>query len=99
MTFELTPPPESAPKQKRAKRPAKPKPVYREASPLEVLRANSLHRVSMLPGSPSKRFARNIRDQVANGHGITDKQATLLAVYCWRFRRQLPGAAVPSSAP
>lgn len=73
--------------------------VYRVCTDLELARARALVQCTLPPYSMTKRFARDLKDQVTNRGEITEKQAAYLAVCCYRFRRQLPSELVPSEPP
>lgn len=76
-----------------------PKVVRRPATELEQHRANSLfHFVTFLPASFDKRFCR----EMSGCTELTEKQAALLEVMAWRYRRQLKGRAddvIPAEKP
>lgn len=75
------------------------KATYRECTDLEMVRARALAQCTLPPCSMTKRFARELKDQVTNQGVITERQASYLAVCCYRFRRQLPSELVPDSPP
>lgn len=72
--------------------------VYRPMTELEEKRVVALGRCTLPHASMTKRFARQLSDQLAKKQ-ITDKQASYLAVCCYRFRRQMPASVVPDSIP
>lgn len=47
----------------------------------------------------TKRFARELKEQIANRKEISEKQAAYLLVCCYRYRRQMPPQLVPDAPP
>lgn len=69
-----------------------------EAAMLATVAA--LRRCVFVPGSPDKRFARQIHDQLAgSARPITDRQAQHVLRLAWRYRRQMPSHLVPDTNP
>lgn len=54
----------------------------------------ALARCTFLPGSPHKRFARDLA--AAIDPVLTEAQRRHLIRLCWRYRRQMPAHLVPS---
>jgi hypothetical protein len=63
----------------------------------QILVAQALERCTFLPGSPEKRFARDMgsRSRLLNPPALTLRQTVYLDDLAWRFRRQMPAALVP----
>lgn len=60
----------------------------------------ALNRVTYVPGSPHKRFARQILDQLNHAATpITDRQEQHILRCAWRYRRQMPAHLVPKTNP
>lgn len=60
----------------------------------------AITRCRLLPGSPDKRFARQIHDQLAgSARPLTDRQAQHVLRLAWRYRRQMPSHLVPETNP
>lgn len=68
-------------------------PTYRPTTDAEreAIRAISPARVTYLPGSPDKRFARDIQYQATTTGNITERQAEYLRRLLHRYRRQIRG--------
>jgi hypothetical protein len=67
----------------------------------EIELATYLGRLSFLPGSAQKRFARDIAFHAAT---MPDKEISLrqrhyMELMAWRYRRQLPSRFVPETKP
>lgn len=64
----------------------------RPYSDRELAIIDALKRVTFLPGTSQKRFARNMASAAdhARDCGITEKQARYLTILAWRYRRQMP---------
>ncbi|MEW6256923.1 MAG: hypothetical protein AB1592_13290 [Pseudomonadota bacterium] len=60
-------------------------------------RRDALQRVSYLPGSSHKRFARALAGKAV--HELTPKQCAHIARLAWRYRRQMPAHLVPPGNP
>lgn len=73
--------------------------VYRKMEPKEFNLALALGRCRFPTGCFSKRFARDIAAQAIRTGEITEKQAGLLLVQVWIYRRQIPLNLLPESAP
>ena len=67
----------------------------------QILVAQALERCTFLPGSPEKRFARDMgsRSRTLHPAALTERQARHLARLAWRFRRQMPHTLVPAEKP
>jgi len=60
----------------------------------------ALNRVTYLPGSSHKAFARQIRQQLEHSAvPITDRQEQHIARLAWRYRRQMPAHLTPKTNP
>lgn len=80
----------------------KEKATYRAMTDLEHDRAMALGKCTFPTASFSKRFARNLRAQLTNTATITERQAALMAVQCYIYRRQFRGNdahLVPANPP
>lgn len=67
---------------------------YRPMSADERTMAIALGAVTMIPGLPSKRFARDLAATAESFGTITEKQASALRSLVVRYRRQIPVAIV-----
>lgn len=63
----------------------------------QVRLATALGRVTYLPGSSYKRFARNMASIAEHRPDIeiSEAQARYMTSLAWRFRRQMPADLVP----
>lgn len=63
----------------------------------QVKLATALGRVTYLPGTNEKRFARNMASiaEYRPDIEITEKQAAYMTSLAWKFRRQMPADLVP----
>lgn len=65
-------------------------------TPEQLAMARSLYTVTMVPGIPTKRFARQMRELAEHKPeaNLSKKQDSYLRMACVRFRRQLPAEVV-----
>lgn len=67
----------------------RPPAVFRPMTDLEHALALALSGCRFCPASMSKRFARQLRTQADTTRAITDRQARLLHILAYTFRRQI----------
>jgi hypothetical protein len=74
--------------------------IFRPATDLEKDLATHFCQCSFPPASWCKRFAGQLYQQMTRSTDqITEKQARLLHIEAYRYRRQMPGRLVPKSPP
>lgn len=70
-------------------------------TPYEIELAHALHACTYPPGSPPKRFAREMAFLATHSpeREITLRQRHYMEINAWRYRRQMPAHLVPESKP